>query len=104
MNLSEMSRSELEQLKADVEQAIVAAADRDRKEALVAARNAAAEFGFSLDELTGSGKSAPGKRAKSEPKYRNPENPDQTWSGRGRKPNWVHEALQNGREITDLAI
>ena len=48
MNLSEMSRSELEQLKADVEKAIVAAADRDRKEALVAARNAAAEFGFSL--------------------------------------------------------
>jgi DNA-binding protein H-NS len=27
------------------------------------------------------------------PKYRNPERPSQTWSGRGKKPRWVGELL-----------
>lgn len=37
-----------------------------------------------------------GKGAKSvvAPKYRNPENPAQTWSGRGKRPAWFSEALK----------
>src|SRR5690349_737834 len=30
-----------------------------------------------------------GRRKKVQPKYRNPENPEEVWSGRGRKPRWV---------------
>ena len=29
------------------------------------------------------------------PKYRNPNNPEQTWSGGGRKPKWFVEALED---------
>ena len=38
------------------------------------------------------------------PKYRNPDNAAETWSGRGRKPRWVEEKLAAGRELADLAI
>lgn len=38
------------------------------------------------------------------PKYRNPENPSQTWTGRGRTPLWVNEALQKGMSLEDLRI
>lgn len=31
-----------------------------------------------------------------EPKYRNPANPDETWTGRGRPPTWVKEHVENG--------
>ncbi|MBO9468145.1 H-NS histone family protein [Tropicibacter sp. R15_0] len=38
------------------------------------------------------------------PKYRHPENPALTWSGRGRKPKWFVEALEQGKTPEDLAI
>ncbi|MFC3118150.1 H-NS family nucleoid-associated regulatory protein [Jhaorihella thermophila] len=54
---------------------------------------------FSLDEITGvESRNRPARKIK----YRNPDNPAQTWSGRGRKPAWVHEALARGLDITDL--
>jgi DNA-binding protein H-NS len=30
------------------------------------------------------------------PKYRNPERPSETWSGRGKQPRWVGEQLRTG--------
>ncbi|MGZ9032950.1 MAG: H-NS histone family protein [Rhodospirillales bacterium] len=38
------------------------------------------------------------------PKYRNPDNPEETWSGRGRQPRWVQAALAEGETLDDLAI
>ena len=37
-----------------------------------------------------------------EPKYSNPDDPSQTWSGRGRRPRWVTQALEAGRSLDDL--
>ena len=31
-------------------------------------------------------------RRKGKPKYRNPNNPEQTWTGRGKKQNWLKDA------------
>jgi DNA-binding protein H-NS len=44
------------------------------------------------------------RRRKVQPKYRNPENESETWSGRGRKPRWVEMALAHDRKLEDLAI
>jgi DNA-binding protein H-NS len=44
------------------------------------------------------------RRRKVQPKYRNPENEGETWSGRGRKPRWVEMALAHDRTLDDLAI
>ncbi|WP_112875583.1 H-NS family nucleoid-associated regulatory protein [Paracoccus endophyticus] len=41
---------------------------------------------------------------KQEPKYQNPENPNETWSGRGPHPKWVKECLKSGRSLADLKI
>lgn len=38
------------------------------------------------------------------PKYQNPQNPKQTWSGKGRKPSWVVSHLENGGQIEALEI
>ncbi|WP_424179079.1 H-NS family nucleoid-associated regulatory protein [Yoonia sp. TsM2_T14_4] len=38
------------------------------------------------------------------PKYQHPENSSLTWSGRGRKPQWFHEALASGKTPEDLAV
>jgi len=38
------------------------------------------------------------------PKFRNPARPDQTWSGRGKRPGWVTELLNAGVSIRDFQI
>ena|ERR1700752_859648 len=38
------------------------------------------------------------------PKYRNPERPSETWSGRGKQPRWLVAHLKSGRRIDDFAI
>jgi DNA-binding protein H-NS len=37
-------------------------------------------------------------------KYRNPDNPVETWAGRGRKPKWVEDKLATGSSLDDLLI
>jgi len=103
ISLEKMSRKELLELRDKVEIALKGAEKRERKEALKAAEKAAAEFGFTLSELS-NGSATPSKGLKSKAKYKNPANPDQTWSGRGRKPQWVHDALKAGADISDLEI
>jgi DNA-binding protein H-NS len=38
------------------------------------------------------------------PKYQNPEEPSETWSGRGKTPRWFMEALRKGHKPEDFAI
>ncbi|MEX0281405.1 MAG: H-NS family nucleoid-associated regulatory protein [Arenibacterium sp.] len=105
--LSKMSRKELTKLREDIDKELKNAEERERQEALKAAEEAAAKFGFSLSDLAGSGgksRKSGGKRGKAAPKYRNPEDPSQTWTGLGRKPQWFHNALNNGVDPATLEI
>jgi DNA-binding protein H-NS len=45
-----------------------------------------------------------GVRGKVAPKYRNPENPAETWAGRGLKPRWLAAALKSGKKLDDFVI
>jgi DNA-binding protein H-NS len=38
------------------------------------------------------------------PKYRNPQMPSETWSGRGKQPRWLVAAIEAGRKIDDFKI
>lgn len=103
IDLSGMSRKELLELQSSIAEALKAAEIRERQAALAALEAAAAEHGFSVAELTGDGRKGT-KGTKAVAKYRNPANPEQTWTGRGRKPQWIHDALAAGADITDLEI
>ncbi len=43
-------------------------------------------------------------RARVKPKYQNPEQPTQTWSGRGKMAVWLQEKLAAGAELEDFAV
>lgn len=80
------------------------------------------EAGLTVSEVFGTGaKRGPGRPPKAaaakkgakkkvkrgykvKPKYRNPDNPAQTWAGRGLKPKWYRQALAAGRKEKDLLI
>jgi DNA-binding protein H-NS len=38
------------------------------------------------------------------PKYRNPDRPVETWSGRGRLPRWVVKQIGSGRQLDEFRI
>ena len=38
------------------------------------------------------------------PKYRNPKNPAETWSGRGKQPRWLTAQLRSGKKAKDFLI
>jgi DNA-binding protein H-NS len=38
------------------------------------------------------------------PKYRNPDNSSETWSGRGKRPRWLTAKLEAGKPIDDFRI
>ncbi|MEX0283167.1 MAG: H-NS family nucleoid-associated regulatory protein [Paracoccaceae bacterium] len=102
IELANLSKDDLMKLQKDVASALKDADVRARKDARAAAEKAAAEFGFTLEELVN------GEPAKKKPagvaKYRNPNNPAETWTGRGRKPRWLNEAIAAGVDISDLEI
>lgn len=100
IDLADMSLKDLKDLQKQVDAAIRGFEKRKRKEALAAAQRAAQEHGFSLEEILGKKTSGP----KSAPKYANPTDASQTWTGRGRQPAWVKEAMAAGKSLDDMAI
>ena len=57
---------------------------------------------MTVDEILGYGEK--GKNQKSPPKYQHPDNPKQTWTGKGRQPEWFKEQINQGRSIERLEI
>ena len=104
MDLNNLSLSELKNLHSDVTKAINDYEDRKKKEARAELEAKAKEMGFSLAELLGTAAPEARKRRTAVAKYAHPENSSLTWTGRGRKPKWVSEALAAGKSLSDLAI
>ena len=101
LDFDKMSLKEMQELRVRLDRAINSYEDRKRREALAAVEQAAREYGFNLAELTGVKPSRAGTVA---PKYANPDDPTMTWSGRGRKPRWIVEHLENGKTLDDMLI
>lgn len=95
----------LEQLKEINKRSAAAIADfesRQKKAALAKATEIAKAAGFSsLQDMLAA---QPAKTRQSEPKYRHPDNAELTWSGLGRKPKWIAEALEAGKPLEEFAI
>jgi DNA-binding protein H-NS len=46
----------------------------------------------------------PKARTPAKPKYRNLDNPAITWTGRGKKPEWMQTWIASGKDPNDLLI
>jgi DNA-binding protein H-NS len=99
INIDALSHKELEDLITTAESHIKASraanikSVRDKIEALLTSNGLTLADVFSLRGGKG------GKTGSVAPKYRNPSNAAQTWSGRGKRPLWFVEALK-GRGVT----
>ncbi|MEZ5479411.1 MAG: H-NS histone family protein [Thiolinea sp.] len=100
INLDNLSVSELEQLKSGIDTAI----EKNRLKELWDLREKIDDLvdnsPFTLEEVL----EARSMRKPVPPKYRNPDDASQTWTGRGRKPLWVEACLENGKTMEELEI
>ena len=106
INLGTLSDKELKALKQRIENELknsrtraIAAATQELQDAV---QKIARKHGLTVSEVLGK------KRKSRTPpvpaKYRNPDNPSQTWSGRGRRPAWFLKATEKGTSPESLEI
>ena len=109
-NIEGLTETELRDLLRSAERLLSERVAQRAKATLKEARRMAAEVGFeaTFSKIGKPAPGAPGKafapRGPARQKYRNPENPSETWAGRGRPPKWVQAALESGQTLEDLAI
>ena len=96
INIDALSHAELQVLIKSAE-AQMASARKNHVHEVRAKMDALLQHaGLTLDEVypQRGGKSSTGAKSAVAPKYRNPGNAAQTWSGRGKRPLWFVEALK----------
>jgi DNA-binding protein H-NS len=99
MNLKAMSIDRLSKLREQVDSALNAKVIEERR--------AVQDELSKLDRLAAGGRGKGvrgGLRGAVAPKYRNPDNPEETWAGRGLKPRWLAAALKTGKKLEDFSI
>jgi DNA-binding protein H-NS len=104
IDLSKMSADDLKSLVSSAERAL-----RERHQQRVVELRREAEdlakiMNMSVAEVFGIEKGGKPAGKKLAPKYMNPANPSQTWSGRGKRPTWLAEALARGEKLESFAI
>ena len=108
MNLSELSFDQLLQLQSDVEKQIRARQKQETHSLASLVQERAQQIGVSVDEVWASigkkpAKSSAGKGSVA-PKFANPAQPSETWSGRGRRPLWFIDAVNSGHAPEQMQI
>ena len=98
---TKMSLTELQELELKVKRAKLSMQERSRVELRQKLEAMAAQSGFKLSDLFG-GRGGKGRKVAA--KYANPDNPSETWSGRGRKPRWLAARLKAGDRIDKFFI
>ena len=109
VDLSKFSIEELESLVKDAQTEITSRREAERERVLGQMRELAASLGLTLEDVVrlerGKGIAGKGGAVGSvAPKYRHPSDPNLTWSGRGKRPAWIAEALAAGKSLEDLAV
>lgn len=106
IDFSAYSIEDLQSFLPAIEKEIEQKKNAKRKSLMGDLERLAREAGVDLRDLLADAKATkPAKtRAPVSAKYRNPDRPADTWSGRGRQPLWLAAKLAEGKKLEDFAI
>jgi DNA-binding protein H-NS len=92
--LDKMSYAELVEAESQIARLKIEKQNAERAEVRQKLIDIAKQHGFEINELFGKGRKGKGSVA---PKYRDPKNPENTWTGRGRMPRWMAAATKGNK-------
>ena len=109
MDISKLTTKELQALLKRIQKEIIKRNQREKSKLLEDIAQIASKHGYSLKDLIGkTPRSGKAKKARARKpvavKYSHPEQANLTWTGRGRKPNWVTKWLDEGKTMEMLAV
>ena len=99
--LEKMSLRELQALELKIKKLKAGVEERSRAELRRDLEAKIANAGFKISDIFG-GRGGKGRSVPA--KYVNPDDPNETWTGRGRKPRWLTAKLQDGAKIEKFLI
>jgi len=103
--LDKMSFAELSELRDRVDEAMTTARSAEKDNLRAEMEAMAARAGLSLSDVVSGMRGTNKLRGtKASVKYRNPKNSTETWTGRGRKPNWLVAALKKGQKLESFEV
>jgi DNA-binding protein H-NS len=91
-SLEKMSFAELTAMQAEISRLKSEKQNTERNALRQRLTEIAKQHGFDIHELFGRG-----RKGTVAVKYRDPKNPDNTWTGRGRMPRWMVAATKGGK-------
>lgn len=103
--LEDMSPAELDELIRDAQKAKAEHDKKQREKAKSEINAVLKEYGLKLEELFPRyGTSKTETAVPGDVVYRDPSNPSNTWTGKGRKPGWLKEREAAGANIEDFRV
>ena len=99
--IDRMSFKELQDLEMKIKRAKSTAQEKTRTDLKQKVEAMVASAGFKLTDLFG-GRGGKGRKVAA--KYVNPDDASETWTGRGRKPNWLVDAVKKGAKIESFSV
>ncbi|WP_122900373.1 H-NS histone family protein [Acinetobacter sp. B51(2017)] len=105
-DISNLSVEELKRLQAEAEVLIASKKDQAIEDAYNQIMTIADNVGLSIEQILefGAQKRKKSTRKAVEPRYRNKNNPSDTWTGRGKQPRWLVAELEKGAQLEDFLI
>jgi DNA-binding protein H-NS len=102
-DLQSLSANELQNIINNAEKALKNIQLSRRKEVIAEIKKLAESIDMGVDIYEIDKKPAR-KGGKVAIKYRNPDNPENTWTGRGVMPRWLRDLLNSGRDRSEFEI
>lgn len=108
-DFSKMSRAEILTMMTALQEQADRKREERRSELKEEIQRLLQEDGFTLEDIFGGRGDKQGKtprklRGAATVRYADPQNPENTWTGRGRKPNWLTGALDAGMAMDDFVV
>lgn len=100
-DVEKMSYKELQELILRAKKAMANVQDRERAALRNKMEAMASQSGFKIGEIFG-GRGGKGRTVAA--KYANPDDPSETWTGRGRQPRWLAARVKGGEKIDKFLI
>ncbi len=101
---NDLSESELEDVIVNANKALEQLKSRKVKEVVAEIRRLADSIDHDVVLTERKQKSSTIKGKKVPPKYRNPANPNETWTGRGLAPRWMQDLKDAGHDQSEFII